>query len=1041
MLDLVNSPLFPLEELSPETFVKLPKHPHAESKSVKVYIILAENHLFLEGFTKEEVTSRPPVILRGCLFIRIAHPVKIKEISLKLKGTARTEWPEGIPPKKVEHFEAKGIINHTWPFFNYVNSYPTNPTQRNNADLYIPKSDSDVSNFSLDSTLSPVNSLTDLKPTISPVSILKSFRSPSSHSVSAHSNDLHSVTSNPGNDANKYFPPGDYIYSFEMPIQCSSPESVNVTFGSINYELEAHVERSGAFKSSLTARRPLSLVRAPFENSSEENEPIIINRDWEDKLQYDIVIYSKQVVLNSYLPISFRMIPLEKIKIHRLRVYITEHLEYYSHNKKVHRTEPPKKILLLEHKPIKPLDNLLSLSDDEIGGVELDFQVFIPELYDEIHKLHPDTTSEDIQSHHWMKICIRISKADPTPEDPNKRKQYELSIDSPMHLLSPLCVHANTLLPSYDEQLKIDKLNMDLETSRSTTETASVKTATPQLNSLGKKQCFDKMMKPRNDTILISNLFKPDSTVPIEMLSPQAKPFSPIASPQLNAINPELRDTPTIRSLNLSPIASPTRSRSASRSSAISRALSPMSTSRVPLPGMVRLSSTSSIHEAPPPPFIENPPTYEEATIESRKNNRRGETTSSSLSLNTLGSESSIYLNHSNHSSNNSTSSFTAKNKDSNNNSKSSSNIPTRISLNLASSSSQKLNTLQLPRLNSSTTLQSSTPVDYTPSISSFLDPHTDEQNEILSSRSNSNYSVSGGGQIRMINSSSSLSTAARGGPPVRGRLRDLGSSDLAEDSNLQFKITPIRSPSVSPYLKPINTENRSISPIRSASPAPIIATSRNLNKLISSSFTPGFSINDKINQNISNFNFSCSKINPSVSNSTEKSILANMHTAGNSDLDTIIISDSLSPEDTSSLDKPLLQSEGEEGNDEDDTGLSISLTNDLLNSSELSNKHNVYSNAFGSTNSLDDLMMLQNNNSISLLDLPRGSLSGPSLNVASENQHGISLNYLGNNVNDIDDLNDNVVGTDITNMGTYSEPSGTIRNKLRNPNIHPNTK
>lgn len=1031
MIDLVNSPLFPLEELSPETFVKLPKHPNAESKSVKLYIILAENHLFLEGFTKEEVTSRPPAILRGCLFLKVVHPVKIKEISLKLKGTSRTEWPEGIPPKKTEHFEEKGIINHTWPFFNYLNNYPVTSNQRNNSDLYIPKSDADVSNFSLDNTLSPVSSFTDLKPVMSPVNILKSFRSPSSHSNST-SSELTAVNSNSGNDTNKYFPPGDYIYSFEMPIQCSSPESVNVTFGSVSYELEAHVERSGAFKSNLTARRPLSLVRAPFENSNEENEPIIINRDWEDKLQYDIVISSKQVILNSYLPISFRMIPLEKIKIHRLRVYITEHLEYYSHNKKVHRTEPPKKILLLEHKPIKPLDNLLSLNDDEIGGVELDFQVFIPELYDEIHKLHPDTTCDDIQSHHWMKICIRISRSDPTPEDPNKRKQYELSIDSPMHLLSPLCVHANTLLPSYDEQLKIDKLNMDLDANGSRTETASNTTLTPKLDAFNGPQCFDKMMSPRNDTILVSNLFKPDSTVPIEMLSPQAKPFSPIASPQLNAINPELRDTPIIRSLNLSPIASPvsnnTRSRSASKSSVRGRALSPMCNSRVPLPSMARLSSTSSIPEIPPPPFVENPPSYEEATINTKRNKKRNETSNSSLSLNTLGSA-------------NSTLSFTAKTKEASANSSSSLNAPTRISLNLASSSSssQKANGLHLPRMNSSSTIPNPTLIQHTPSISSFLDSPPNQSNETLSVRSNSNHSTGGSGQIRVINSSTSLTSASRA-PPIRGRSRDINSSDLAEDSNLQFKITPIRSPSASPYLRASNTENRSISPIRSASPVPIIATNRNLNKLINSNFTPGFSINEQMSQNLSNFNLSSPKMNPSISNSTTETQRShNLPTAGNSDIDTIVMSDSLSPEDTSSLDRPLLQSEEEE---DIDVGLSNSLNENVPNSSGIANDHSVYLNTtLGSMNSLDDLMMLQNNNSISLLDLPRASLSGPSSNTTTDNQRGISLNYLGNNVNDVDDLTNHVVGTDITNMGKFSEPNNKFRNKLRNPNIHPNGK
>lgn len=1041
MHNLFNSPLFPLEELSPETFVKLPKIPNAESRSVKLYIILAEPHLFLEGFTKDEVLSRPPSILRGCLFLRIIHPVKIKEITLKLKGISRTEWPEGIPPKKVDHFESKGLINHTWPFFNYQNNYQITPNSRNNADLFIPKSDSDVSNFSLDNNLSPVTSNQDLKPVMSPVSLLKSFRNNSNNLNSISSNsDLSTSLSNSGNDDNKLFIPGDYIYSFELPIQSSLPESVCVTFGSIIYNLEAHVERSGAFKSSLTARKPLNIVRAPFENSSEENEPIIIDRDWENRLQYDIVIYSKQVILNSYLPISFRMIPLEKIKVHRLRVYITEHLEYYCHNKKVHRTEPPKKILLLEHKPPKDNDNLLSLGNDEIGGVELDFQVFIPEYYNEKFHLHPDTTSEDIQSHHWIKICIRISKPEPTPEDPNKRKQYELSIDSPMHILSSHCVHANTLLPSYEDQIKLDCIN-------NPSETYSNKTLTPKFNSFSNsKQSFDKMMSPRNDTILDSNLFKPDDSVPIEMLSQQAKPFSPIASPQLNAINPELRENPMIRSLDLSPIISPisnngnnNRSRSTSRVSTIrSRNMSPLPRA------LTSVRSASIINEPPPPPFIENPPSYAEATKLSKNNSNkklrnRRETSNSTLSVESSNSGNSgnsalsftatknnnDNLNNNNHNnnSNNSKSSnpFTTGNINNNN------LTSTRISLNLgASMGNNNGSNIQLPRIGSSLmtsgtgTTSSTTPDESTPSISSFLNsPHSNPMPHFDSSNF-SNQPVELPTSIKKSSSSASVTNRGRTKEP-KFINNDL-SSDLAEDSDLRFKITPIRSSSASPYQRAsqqqqsatvstiVNTGSpvKSSSPLRSASPIPIVAIDRNLNKLVNSTFMPGFSVDDPlqtrkkatVNNGNSNNNINpVPLINPKINVTESRSGSEKTSTTSSPNLN------GRKSADISSIDRPLLQI-----NNDYDNNFSDSSNDEDYGNQTLSDNYNLHSNTLGSLNSLD--MMLNNRSQNTINTFSENGLNTRNNNFA----RGVSLNYLGNNIDSFED------GTDITSMGGFED-------------------
>ena len=111
---------------------------------------------------------------------------------------------------------------------------------------------------------------------------------------------------------------------------------------------------TGAFKTNLAGRLPINIIRTLAETSLEENESIVITRDWEDQLRYDIVIGAKSVVLDLYLPFGVQVCAtLGKVALHRIRVYLTENLEYYCSNKKVHRMEPAKKYLLLEHKAKK----------------------------------------------------------------------------------------------------------------------------------------------------------------------------------------------------------------------------------------------------------------------------------------------------------------------------------------------------------------------------------------------------------------------------------------------------------------------------------------------------------------------------------------------------------------------------------------------------------------------------------------------------------------------------------------------------------------
>ena len=653
-IERASSPVFPLERGSD---VSINAEPLKHSTHIQLFIKLVEPVIFIQGFESHHIGERPPSILRGSLIIRILKPTKLKRIALNFKGFSRTEWPEGIPPKKQEFLEINDIVNHTWPFYQHKSKFVPLGANPNDYEYLIAGSGASMynrlptergeTNTSSDSPAAAAGSrLSDLRPITSlssrssdisssdetsqnsnkgtmlhhdsngnhskksglrSLSPLGLFRMGSGHETSnqdthaqqhtqhqhqhqhhhhhhiqspfhgsrrqvqeqtcgnglrttpsrpasshplrseiipledgdshPHSpsrqkkpavnltnqgilqptpiarqhlvsgsnvtssdpaadntlrktisnssfhdlissvvpsrtrtqspiSEAHSLASTGTTETNSFvFQPGDYIYTFEQVIPHSYPATIKGDFGFVEYSLLATVERYGAFKSSLIARLPVTIIRTQSDNSVEESEPIIVNRDWEGQLFYDIVISSKDIILDAFLPIHFSFYPLDKVTLHRIRIYITETMEYYCKGKKIHRLEPTKKYLLAEKNgpkldvphcddknagKAKYLGNLLvDPQDGYVANRDFDFQVYIPSKFTDsagrVVNLHPDTVYDKIKSNHWIKLSLRLSKL-----VDGKRKHYEISIDSPIHVLHRLCSHANVLLPCYD---------------------------------------------------------------------------------------------------------------------------------------------------------------------------------------------------------------------------------------------------------------------------------------------------------------------------------------------------------------------------------------------------------------------------------------------------------------------------------------------------------------------------------------------------------------------------------------------------------------
>ena len=355
--------------------------PVASRSGVSCSILLAEPNVFLSGFDHDGHrrlgSHNSTALLRGKLQLSVSKNVKIKSITLKLLGKARTEWPEGIPPLKIDLFEEDALRTQSLVFFHAMHEGIWE-TEYGNQCTYNLKEDDTPSNAGPKCRASmppdhPVfsrhqiaNAYLGVQPSERELKRL-SLQSINSRSFGKSDHPAANAVQAKGY---KIFQPGTYEYSFELPIDHHQLETTKLQYGSVKWELEATVERAGAFKPNLRGTKEVPIIRVPDQLSLEMTEPISISRQWEDQMHYDIVISGKSFPIGSKIPIAFKLTPLAKIQLHKLKVFVTESVEYWTNDRRVTRKDPGRKILLLEKIAGRPLERKYEQSEFRVvsGG-------------------------------------------------------------------------------------------------------------------------------------------------------------------------------------------------------------------------------------------------------------------------------------------------------------------------------------------------------------------------------------------------------------------------------------------------------------------------------------------------------------------------------------------------------------------------------------------------------------------------------------------------------------------------------------------------
>ncbi|KAJ3455356.1 hypothetical protein MRS44_013956 [Fusarium solani] len=464
--------------------------PVASGSGVTCSILLAEPSIFLLGFNHDGhghcEGQSGTTLLRGKLQLLVSKDIKIKAVQLKLVGRARTEWPEGM---KLGYYEEENLRTQVLTFFDAMNNGWKSDYGNQCAYRLKSTSPNGISLATRPNPPKPVSphyhgSMTTRKmKRLSPQSIQsRSFNKDSPIATATQVKGY------------KVFYPGTYDYFFELPIDHRQLETTKVQYGSVKWELHATVDRPGVFNPNLHGMKEVSIPAMPGSAVLQHHR------------------LGKSFPIGSKIPITFKLMPLAKVQVHGLKVFVAESIEYWSNDRRFTRKASVRKILLLNKtagKPLdpswassdlrtvrggeltpeqrrearetaarqrtaeasrrhtaaqplpKPSDNLLGDLDlglESLWGlteIEADVQIPTCEMMakNQDLRLHPDCSWKNVNVQHLIKVMMGIGCLDPDDSTGKKRRHFEIGINLPFTVLNCQATQANTSLPAYSGEM------------------------------------------------------------------------------------------------------------------------------------------------------------------------------------------------------------------------------------------------------------------------------------------------------------------------------------------------------------------------------------------------------------------------------------------------------------------------------------------------------------------------------------------------------------------------------------------------------------
>lgn len=275
------------------------------------------------------------------------------------------------------------------------------------------------------------------------------------------------------------FRKGTYTFPISFEIPSHMPTSLECDGGSVKWKLVAKVRRPGVFTSKLSATREVQVVSIPAESDVDITGDILIEKPWDDQLQYNFHISRKVLTIGSSFNVKMTFMPLAKIQMYKIAVDLEERVDSYVSGMNMTRTVTNSHNLLLlqcddETKPVLPLsqDDPFAFEQSPLATLrhhgsrsDVVSQFLGPgpwpirvnlHLPADCNVLHPTSRSRDSAIHvtHALRVTMRLTRGD-VPLDPrtNKRKLFEVVVRTPVHVLSCYARAEYSTLPRYSETL------------------------------------------------------------------------------------------------------------------------------------------------------------------------------------------------------------------------------------------------------------------------------------------------------------------------------------------------------------------------------------------------------------------------------------------------------------------------------------------------------------------------------------------------------------------------------------------------------------
>jgi hypothetical protein len=106
----------------------------------------------------------------------------------------------------------------------------------------------------------------------------------------------------------KEFRKGTYNYPISFPIPVDAPPTIHAEFGSVVYKLKATVVRVGALTPNLVEELEVMMIATPQEDDLEESENVIVERQWEEQMRYQITLSGKAFPIGGTMWVTIQWI-------------------------------------------------------------------------------------------------------------------------------------------------------------------------------------------------------------------------------------------------------------------------------------------------------------------------------------------------------------------------------------------------------------------------------------------------------------------------------------------------------------------------------------------------------------------------------------------------------------------------------------------------------------------------------------------------------------------------------------------------------------